>query len=271
MRSKFVVLFCALCVVVPGIWFGTATAKADTGVTVLTVGPNPNVVSAPMSTELQGVMCKAPNTCKSVSYQTSGWLSSVVNSGVSALSAAIAATPGKKAVMGFSQGALVASEWLKRYAGSATSPAASDMYFVLFGNPQHPLNGRNTLQKTGTPTPYTKYTTVDISREYDGMSDYPNDVGNTLAVATSQDGYTSIHPYYTGVDPNASSNLVKRTGNYTFVLVPTSYLPRYERMRNRGLGKLAEQGNATWKPVVDRGYNRAGFTQLGNTTVVPVR
>ena len=36
-------------------------------------------------------------------------------------------------------------------------------------------------------------------------------------------------------------------------------------------GKLAEQGNATWKPVVDRGYNRAGFTQLGNTTVVPVR
>ena len=270
MRSKLVGFVCALCLLLPAVWFGSATATADTGVTVLTVGPNPNVVSAPMSSELQGVMCKAPNTCKSVSYKTSGLLSSVVDSGVSALSTAIAATPGKKAVMGFSQGALVASEWLKRNAGSAGSPAASDMYFVLFGNPQHPLNGRNTLQRTGTPTPYTKYKTIDISREYDGMSDYPNDVGNTLAVVNAQDGYTSIHPNYTAVDVNASSNLVTRKGNYTFVLVPTQYLPRYERMRNMGLGWLADQGNSTWKPVVDRGYDRSGYAKLGDTRVLPI-
>ena len=248
---------------------GTVTfapdADAASGSTVLTVS-GAGYIRNPMSTELRGDLCKTPNVCQEVAYPTVGLFNQPLIIGLANLTKAIDATEGPKVVMAYSQGALIATSWLEKNASSADSPGADEMTLVLFGNPQRGKNGNVPTQNLGSATPTdTKYTVVDVCRQYDGECDWPNNPFNGLALLNAFMGYTSIHNDYTGVDYNASENWVQKVGNTTYVLVPTDGLPLLSPLRQIGLGGLADQLEPMLRPIIDSAYNRSGYKTIGET------
>ncbi|WP_240524044.1 PE-PPE domain-containing protein [Gordonia polyisoprenivorans] len=222
-------------------------------------------MSTPMPQELRGELCHSPNTCQVVVYPSGAIGGGALQEGATALTADIASTPGKKIVFAYSQGGMIATTWLQDTAGSPSAPPASDLVFVLVGNPQRGLNGQAPTLGVGSATPTdTGYTVIDVSREYDAESDFPNNPFNGLAVANAIAGYFLVHTDYTGVDVDDPNNLVQTVGGTTYVLVPTTNLPLLEPLRMIGLSGVADQLNGPLKTIVDQGYNRTGYTTLGD-------
>lgn len=233
--------------------------------TVLTVAGNTTVVNIPMNEELGGALCSPPNVCQTVVYPSGDIGGIALQKGVAALTTDINTTPGKKVVFAYSQGGMIVTSWLQDSAASATAPPKSDLTFVLLGNPQRGLNGQAPTLGVGSATPTdTGYTVIDVSREYDGESDWPNNPLNGLAVANAIAGYFVVHTDYTGVDVEDPNNLVQTVGGTTYVLVPTANLPLLEPLRMMGLSGVADQLNGPLKTIVDQGYNRTGYTTLGD-------
>ncbi|MDF3284600.1 PE-PPE domain-containing protein [Gordonia sp. N1V] len=233
--------------------------------TVLTVAGNTSIVSTPMPQELRGELCHSPNTCQVVVYPSGAIGGAALQVGVTALTTDIATTPGKKIVFAYSQGGMIATTWLQDTAGSPSAPPASDLTFVLLGNPQRGLNGLAPTSGAGSATPTdTGYTVIDISREYDAESDWPNNPLNGLAVANAIAGYFLVHTDYTGVDVDDPNNLVQTVGGTTYVLVPTANLPLLEPLRMMGLNSVADQLNGPLKVIVDAGYSRSGYVTLSD-------
>ena len=237
--------------------------------TVLTVSGNTTLAPQPMETELRGVMCRLPNVCKKVVYNSGGIGQDVYTSGYKALKTALAQTPGKKVIMAYSQGAVVATDWLTKDAKSSTAPSPVDMYLVILGNQSQALNGRQ-VKAGGAATPNnTAYTVIDICRQYDGVCDYP-DIPSFYAVLNANRGYSEVHGDYTDVDVNDPDNWVRTVGNTTYVLIPTEHLPMFSYLRRLGMNGLADQLDAQWKPIIDSAYNRSGYVRLGDRVILPV-
>ncbi len=80
------------------------------------------------------------------------------------------------------------------------SPDAEDLHFILTGNPNRKYGGTrpNWYIERATPND-TKYTVLDVAREYDGAADWPDEF-NMLAIANAFPGYFVVHPYYDEVD-----------------------------------------------------------------------
>lgn len=243
----------------------SAPTRLHLTATVLTVAGNTTVVNIPMTEELGGVLCQSPNVCQTVDYPSGAIGGIALQQGVTALTNDIATTPGKKVVLAYSQGGLITTTWLQDTASSASAPPTSDLAFVLLGNPQRGLNGQAPTLGVGSATPTdTGYTVIDISREYDAESDWPNNPLDGLAVANAIAGYFLVHTDYTGVDVDDPNNLVQTVGDTTYVLVPTPDLPLLEPLRMIGLSSLADQLNGPLKTIVDAGYNRSGYVTLAD-------
>lgn len=246
-----------------------AAASAGSAATVLTVAGNQLVVRTPMSEELRGQLCLPPNVCTVVAYPSASIGSVALQQGAVNLQSAIAATSGKKIVMAYSQGGFVVTMWLNAHAHAASAPSPDDLTFVVFGNPQRGVGGVSTATGGGSTPTDTAYRIIDVSRQYDMESDWPDNPGNLLAVANAVAGYLLIHTDYTDVDINDPNNLVKTVGNTTYVLVPTADLPLLEPLRRLGLHAIADQLQPVLKPIVDSAYDRSGFTPE-TTPVLPL-
>lgn len=175
-----------------------------------------------MDEEFRGVFSTAPYTMKVVDYPRNLALDSIPT-GVANLDAAIRATPGTIIVLAYSQGAQVASEWMRQHAADPTAPTPDRLTFVLFGNPLRASGGSKvgdpTLRTTGLATPTdTPWHIVDVARRYDGYADSPSDKSNADAVRNADLGKLFIHPHYEGVDLNDPSLTIWHRGNTTFVL-----------------------------------------------------
>lgn len=163
--------------------------------TVLTVAGNTTVVNIPMNEELGGALCSPPNVCQTVVYPSGDIGGIALQKGVAALTTDINTTPGKKVVFAYSQGGMIVTSWLQDSAASATAPPKSDLTFVLLGNPQRGLNGQAPTLGVGSATPTdTGYTVIDVSREYDGESDWPNNPLNGWRSPTPSPGTSSSTP-----------------------------------------------------------------------------
>jgi hypothetical protein len=69
---------------------------------------------------------------------------------------------------------------------------------------------------------------VDISREYDFTSDFPNRPLSPfylLPIANAAAGLVTVHLDYEGVNVDDPANVVWQDGNTTYVLLPTPTLP----------------------------------------------
>lgn len=247
---------------------GHAAADPSSAATVLTVSGATTLVTTPMEQELRGDLCRAPRTCRKVDYPSGQVGGYTLEIGLANLDKAINATPGPKTVFGYSQGAIIASMWLQQKAAASTVPGA-DLTFVLAGNAQRGENGKMPLTRTGIATPTsTRYKVVDISRQYDGLSDYPDNQGNYQAVQNANSGYATVHADYTGVNLNDPSNLVKRVDNTYYVVNPTQNLPVLDGYRRWGLGWYADAQQPALKAKIDAAYNRSNYRTIAQNGAV---
>lgn len=210
--------------------------------TVLTIFP----WAGSMEDELQGRVCQAPNNC--VQIDQSLW----DPNGLAIIDATIDATTGTKVVFSYSEGARSVTDWLAEHADDPDAPPPDELSFVLIGNPTraHGGSGRDVM-------PQTQYQVIDISRQYDPASDFPDRPLNLFALLNSLAAFTVIHTDYENVDMYDPANIVWTEGNTTYVFVPTENLPLLEPLRQLGLTDLADALNGPLKELVERGYDRS--------------
>lgn len=226
-------------------------------VTVLTLKETLGLGAGEMTDLLGGSVCHAPaNTCVEVVYPAVVGPESVP-AGVVALDEAIATTAAPMAVMGYSQGAIVAGHWLREHAADPGVPSPQDLSFVLVGNPARKFGGA--YVPLGDTTPQTQYTVTDIARQYDIFADFPNKPFSPfflLAVLNAAMGVKTVHLDYTAVNPDDPANARWTVDNTTYVLAPTPDLPLLQPLRTLGCDHLADALNTPLKAMVDRAYRR---------------
>ena len=230
------------------------TASADTVLTFEggVVGLQPWFHFTPL--QLQGDLCKSPNTCQPVNYfamPLGQWFN---DQGAIKLNQALDALPaGTQTVLfGHSQGGQVIYSALRGWAANpATAPDPADVSWVSIGNPENTFGG-----KAPDPIPANSpYQGTEVIRQYDGWADWPTDKGNLLARLNAVVGQQLVHPNYWNVDLNAPSNIRYVEGNVTYVFVPNPMLPLVQLT-----GPFAPLLNPILdpilRPIVEAGYNR---------------
>ena len=155
-----------------------------------------------------------------------------ISDGVLNLDAALRTTPGQKIVLAQSQGAQVASRWMREHAGDPAAPRPSELTFVLTGNPLRSDGGGYIIGRTevggttGLPTPTdTPWHIIDVARRYDGWADWPVDQDNETAIKNAKMGKRKLHTKYSKVDINDPRSTVWTRGNTTYVLTYEDSLP----------------------------------------------
>ncbi len=211
-----------------------------------------------MSEIFQGAYCSADsgNTCRPIQYLSGTPLVGEF-SGLSVLTVALWLAPSPTTVVGFSQGSLIATEWLRGNDGRWGAPSPEDLSFVLVANPLRKYGGLRPAYEIDEPTPDTRYEVLDIAIEYDGVADLPDNLLNFLAVANALAGSQYVHIYgYSDVDLENAEKLVWKDGNTTYVLIRNENIPLLEPMRELGLGALADILNDPLKAMIDSAYDR---------------
>lgn len=206
--------------------------------TVLTLtGLNFNLTRY-MPRQFGGVFARPPYVMREVRYPAS-LASDSISRGVAALDAALRATPGPVIVLAHSQGAQVASHWMRQHADDPAAPSGDRLVFLLTGNPLRSeggyIVGRREVGGTiGLPTPVTtRWNVIDVARRYDGWADWPTDEANHAAVEKARAGMFTVHTRYDVVRLNDPSNTVWKRGTTTFVLTREEMQPHVERAYRR--------------------------------------
>ncbi|BBY16949.1 PE-PPE domain-containing protein [Mycolicibacterium litorale] len=195
--------------------------------------------------------------------------------GARQLGDAVTATKGPKSVIGVSQGSLVLHEEERRIMAlpAARRPAPDELRFVYIGDPARPSGGVANWVPEGIRIPAigitrpeplveTPYETVYVTREYDGIADFPDRPQNLLATANAVMGVAYLHPSY-GVDLTAvpDSHITTKTntlgGKTTEYLVPTKNLPLTQPLRQLGVPRsIVDEVDDHLRPIVNAGYKR---------------
>lgn len=145
-----------------------------------------------------------------------------VVAGVDTLDRAIRGVKGDMIVFGHSQGAQIAGEWVRKYAGDRTAPGPDRLRFILTGNPQrgraHGAKGGGTSLVDGSALPDTpnnaRWTVWDIARAGDKYADPLPGVLNGMRGG-------GIHTFgYFGLDLDVLPPPVEIVGNTHYFVVP---------------------------------------------------
>ena len=152
--------------------------------------------------------------------------------GVAALDAAVRATAGPVIVLAHSQGAQVASHWMREHANDTGAPSGDRLVFLLTGNPLRAEGGyaigrREVGGTIGQPTPAaSRWRVIDVARRFDGWADWPADTRNRRAVDAARAGMMRRHAHYDEADLLDPSHTVWTRGTTTFVLTRETLPPR---------------------------------------------
>jgi len=117
-----------------------------------------------------------------------------ITDGVVALDRMIKATAGNVLIVAHSQGAQVASRWMRTLATDSGAPSTSRVRFLLFGNPLRKYGGFGVGNKecdgtTGQATPTSPWTVTDYKLQYDGWADNPTRSGMWAVANAVRDRY----------------------------------------------------------------------------------
>jgi hypothetical protein len=170
-------------------------------------------------------------------FSNGGWTGQTwdqsVRAGVASLNAQMASDPGG-VIFGYSQGAIVASEYKKQFEPSNPNPPASrPSMIVLLGNGDRPnggvlarfsplyIPGLDMTATGATPTD-TGIPTVDYAGQYDPIADAPTNPANLLAMANAGMGTIFVHLNYTNSNGAIPQDTV---GDTTYYLIPTYPVP----------------------------------------------
>lgn len=122
---------------------------------------------------------------------------------------------GPKVVFGYSQGAQIAGEWLRRM-GKICPVQPSELSFLLIGNPERRY-GKQPWTKKVTPDD-TPYGVRDVARRHDNWADYDPNFHPKNKIAAM---FGNIHTNYWKTDPyGVDAKVVKVVGKTEYVIVP---------------------------------------------------
>lgn len=205
--------------------------------------------------DLQGEVCAAQRQCSSVPYP---YL--LRSQGMDLLDKALRqplpdpAQP-HQIVYGYSQGARVAADWIAKYAGTEGAPSPENLSFVLIGNPGRKYGGAHV--GWGQAVPDSDYAVLDVARQYDMASDFPDNPLNLLALLNVFAGFAVTHTDYEELDLYDPANYVWTEGKTTYVFVPNDKLPLLEPLRWIGLAGLAKALDGPLREMIEAGYDRS--------------
>jgi hypothetical protein len=189
-----------------------------------------------------------------------------VAQGVTNLDDAISAQPEgtEIVVFGYSQSARIASI---QKANLAAAGSTAQVSFVLIGNPNRPNGG--ILQRFegleipilgvtfdgATPTD-TDFKTVDVTRQYDGWSDFPNNPLNPFATANAVAGVHYLHGDYQSV--GLGNALYQGSyGDTRYYMIPSNRLPLLMPLAELGVpDPVLTVLDAPARVLVETGYDR---------------
>lgn len=233
--------------------------------TVITINPSPDAVD--MNEALQGKYCNeaSGNTCVNMEYLPVWTTPGNFGLGVAALRqqlAAAAASGEDVTVFGFSEGAVVASQWLEAYLDDPdAAPIPENLTFVVIGNPSRRAGGASV--PWGTAWPDSEFKVIDVARQYDPAADVHNPL-NVLATLNATIGFFTNHlgDSYKDVDLDDPANIKWTEGNTEYVFVPAKTLPLVEPLRWLGLDKLADDLTGPLAYLIEQGYDRDDHINL---------
>jgi hypothetical protein len=198
-----------------------------------------------------------------------------IEAGVADLEAAITEHPNERRVIyGLSQGAVVANIVKKKLAAQyPTGTTAPDIDFVLQGDENLP-NGGLLSRFPGLYIPVlewsfngaaptdTQFDTVEISRQYDGFTDFPLYPLNVIADLNAVLGILYLHTNSFDVslpaDPTKSAAYQGTHGDTDYYLFQTPDLPLFAPLRMLGVPEaLIDVVEPFFRLLVELGYDRS--------------
>jgi len=267
------------------------TTPPTTGGTILVLGGNSNPEASNMDQELSGYFSGRPGTeYAGRTYRvvpwpaqtpfTAGWTGLTYDqsqqAGVSALELAATgprAPRGPLLIVGYSASAGVVmkslGKWQRIRQAGGLAPSPSDTTAIVFGNPNRP-NGGVFARYPGLyaqpfgmtfdgPAPVTDYKVLDVSWEYDGVSDFPRDPSNGLALLNAAFGFL-VHGSYKSVNLNDKSSIVQdvTVGNTRYVTVRGEYIPLLMPLKLLGVPKpVLDAMEPGLRAQIEKAYDRS--------------
>lgn len=195
--------------------------------------------------------------------------------GAAQLEEAIAAHGGNKLVIyGLSQGAGVANVVKKNLAAHyPDGTTAPDIDFVLGGDPNLPNGGLMSrfpglyvpvldLSFNGAAATDTQFKTVEITRQYDGFTDFPLYPLNLVADLNAIMGVVYLHTNSFDVslpnDPTTSPAYQGTYGDTSYYYFKTQHLPLFAPLLALGVPeKLIDVVEPFFRVLVEAGYDRS--------------
>lgn len=188
-------------------------------------------------------------------------------------------------VIGYSQGAVVATEYKRAHPDSGAN-------YVLVENPNRPnggllerFNGLNVpildISFNGaTPvnnSPTATGKTVDISRQYDGWSDFPAYPLNVLADVNAIAGIYYLHGSTQDLGPDALDGLKASNkpmyyqvhGDTTYYLIPTDELPILMPFNGIVPKPVLDALDPPLRYLIELGYDRSDYSTPTPAGLVP--
>ncbi|MCZ0730494.1 PE-PPE domain-containing protein [Mycolicibacterium iranicum] len=254
----------------PAFGAATTTKQVTQDVTlsarVVTINPTPEALE--MGEQLQGTVCGGDGTpCYELEYAPIWTGPGYFGLGVEALKQELAGNLGEETtIFGFSEGAVVASQWLEKHLEDPEAyPAPDNLTFIVIGNPTRKYGGSGTVW--GQTWPDSPYKVIDVAQQYDPTVDMPTDPFNVLASLNATMGFFTNHlgKGYSDVDLDDPANSKWTEGNIEYVFVPSKTLPIVEPLRWFGLNQLADDLTPGLQYLIEQGYDRDD--RITNTTI----
>ena len=198
-----------------------------------------------------------------------------IQAGVGDLEDAMAAHPNESLVIfGYSQSAVIANRVKRKLAEQyPAGTEAPDIDFVLGGDPNLP-NGGLFARFPGLYIPIldwsfdgpaptdTQFDTVEITRQYDFLADFPLYPLNVISDLNALLGFFYVHTYPFDVslpaDPTKSPAYQGTHGDTTYYFFESQDLPLFGPLRDLGVPeKYIDVVEPFFKVLVDLGYDRS--------------
>lgn len=183
-------------------------------------------------------------------------------------------------IVGFSQGAVVATEYKREHPNSGVN-------YVLIENPNRPnggilerFNGLHIpildISFNGS-TPTDGDPTVDISRQYDGWSDFPTYPLNLLATVNALAGIYYLHGNTQDLGSTDVSSIDKTNSMYyqqhgttTYYLIPTDQLPILMPFNGIVPDPVLKALDPPLRALVELGYDRSDYGKPTPARAAPI-
>lgn len=180
---------------------------------------------------------------------------------------------GPQVISGYSQGAGVANVVKRRLAEQyPTGTTAPDIDFVLIGDPNLPNGGLMSrfaglhipildFTFNGPAATNTQFDTVEISRQYDGFTDFPLYPLNLIADLNAVLGMFYVHTHLLDVSLPADPTTLAYQGTHgdtSYYLFKNADLPLFGPLRTLGVPeKLIDVVEPFFRVIVEAGYDRS--------------